>query len=134
MHLQDAEHEALWVQPLGESIRRADGCCHVATTTCKGASETGAACWAGKERIEMLLALGASRWEALHGTLQAGVLAAVMPVLDQMSVMGLIAMPGFMAGQLLGGVSGPQVCPWPRQCCVGLTISCLGSWSQPLHS
>lgn len=57
----------------------------------------------------MLLALGASRWEALHGTLQAGALAAVMPVLDQMSVMGLVAMPGLMAGQLLSGVSAPQV-------------------------
>lgn len=60
----------------------------------------------------MLLALGASRWEALHGSLQAAALAAVTPVLDQMSVMGLVAMPGFMAGQLLGGVSAPQV-RWP---------------------
>lgn len=72
-------------------------------------TEGASACWAGKDSIEMLLALGASRWEALHGTLQTGALAAVMPVLDQMSVMGLVAMPGFMAGQLLSGVSAPQV-------------------------
>ncbi|KAK9842834.1 hypothetical protein WJX74_003092 [Apatococcus lobatus] len=62
----------------------------------------------GKDQVEMLLGLGASRWEALHGSLHTAALAALTPVLDQMSVMGLVAMPGFMAGQLLGGISAPQ--------------------------
>ena len=57
----------------------------------------------------MLLALGASRWEALHESLRVAALAAVTPVLNQMSVMGLVAMPGLMAGQLLGGVPAPLV-------------------------
>lgn len=57
----------------------------------------------GRDRIEQLLALGASRLEASRESVQRAARMALMPLLNQMSVMGIVSIPGMMTGQILGG-------------------------------
>jgi hypothetical protein len=58
---------------------------------------------AGADRIERLLSLGASRGEATRDLLGRAVRLAMTPLLNQMSVVGLVSIPGMMTGQILGG-------------------------------
>ena len=67
----------------------------------------------GKGRIELLLSLGAKRMEATSETMQRCLVLALTPVLNQMSVMGIVSIPGMMTGQILGGTSPSQV-PKPQ--------------------
>ncbi|CAL8471623.1 g11165 [Coccomyxa elongata] len=62
----------------------------------------------GKERIEELLALGASRWEATHAARRRCIRMALMPTLNQMNVVGIVAIPGIMTGQILAGSDPSQ--------------------------
>jgi ABC-type iron transport system FetAB permease component len=57
---------------------------------------------AGKDQIERLLALGASRTEATADLLSRSVKLAMTPLLNQMSVVGLVSIPGMMTGQVRG--------------------------------
>ncbi len=59
-------------------------------------------------RVEAMLALGASRWEALRPVATESLRMGMVPIINAMSVVGLITIPGMMTGQLLGG-SSPQV-------------------------
>ncbi|GAN10681.1 conserved hypothetical protein [Mucor ambiguus] len=56
-----------------------------------------------KEQIETYLAFGASRWEAGQSIAIEAVRLSMLPTINQMSVIGLIAIPGMMTGQILGG-------------------------------
>lgn len=58
-----------------------------------------------KERtsIEGTLALGATIWEATRPVIRAGVRAGLVPILNAMSVVGLVSLPGMMTGQILAG-------------------------------
>ena len=56
-----------------------------------------------KEHIETYLAFGASRWEAGQSIAIEAVRLAMLPTINQMSVIGLISIPGMMTGQILGG-------------------------------
>ncbi|KAI8388735.1 uncharacterized protein BYT42DRAFT_245001 [Radiomyces spectabilis] len=56
-----------------------------------------------KEHIETYLAFGASRWEAGQSVAVEAVRLAMLPTINQMSVIGLISIPGMMTGQILGG-------------------------------
>ncbi|ORX95816.1 UPF0014-domain-containing protein [Basidiobolus meristosporus CBS 931.73] len=56
-----------------------------------------------KERLEMSLGLGASRWEAGRPVAVEAIRVAMLPTINSMSVMGLISIPGMMTGQILGG-------------------------------
>jgi uncharacterized protein (TIGR00245 family) len=56
-----------------------------------------------KDRIEAFLAYGATRWETARPIAIEGVRLAMLPTLNGMSVMGLIAIPGMMTGQILAG-------------------------------
>ncbi|KAJ3162188.1 hypothetical protein HDU88_007109 [Geranomyces variabilis] len=58
-----------------------------------------------KERIEMYLSFGATRWEAARPLVVEAIRTALLPVLNNMSVMGLISIPGMMTGQIMGGSS-----------------------------
>ncbi|KAJ3170496.1 hypothetical protein HDU87_008729 [Geranomyces variabilis] len=58
-----------------------------------------------KERIEMYLSFGATRWEAARPLVVEAIRTALLPVLNSMSVMGLISIPGMMTGQIMGGSS-----------------------------
>ncbi|KAI9305803.1 hypothetical protein BJ944DRAFT_161056 [Cunninghamella echinulata] len=56
-----------------------------------------------KEQIETYLAFGASRWEAGQSIAMEAVRLAMLPTINQMSVIGLISIPGMLSGQVLSG-------------------------------
>lgn len=60
---------------------------------------------AGRARVELLLSLGGSRWEAAQGAIRQAVRAGMLPTLNQMSVVGIVSLPGMMTGQMLAGES-----------------------------
>lgn len=55
--------------------------------------------------VEMVLALGGSRWEAAQGPIRQAVRAGMLPTLNQMTVVGIVSLPGMMTGQVLAGQS-----------------------------
>ncbi|ORZ26043.1 hypothetical protein BCR42DRAFT_364662 [Absidia repens] len=56
-----------------------------------------------KEQMETYLAFGASRWEAGQSIAVEAIRLAMLPTINQMSVIGLISIPGMMSGSILGG-------------------------------
>ncbi|WP_347179276.1 ABC transporter permease [Roseofilum acuticapitatum] len=56
-------------------------------------------------KIETLLSLGATRWEATHGEVQQAVRRGMIPMINSMMVMGLVSLPGMMTGQILAGAN-----------------------------
>jgi len=56
-----------------------------------------------RDAVEMALALGATRWEATREVFAAATRTAMIPILNTMSVAGIVAIPGMMTGQLLAG-------------------------------
>jgi putative ABC transport system permease protein len=63
---------------------------------------------ARRDRVEMALALGATRWEAARAPASQAVRAGMMPTLNQMAVVGVVSLPGMMTGQVLAGQSPLQ--------------------------
>ncbi|MCO4743988.1 MAG: iron export ABC transporter permease subunit FetB [Proteobacteria bacterium] len=57
----------------------------------------------GRARIETLLGLGATWWEASRPVVADAVRTAMIPILNSMSAVGLVTIPGMMTGQILGG-------------------------------
>jgi putative ABC transport system permease protein len=53
--------------------------------------------------VEMKLSLGATRWEAVRSIVQEAVRTGITPVLNSMTVIGLVSIPGMMTGQILAG-------------------------------
>jgi putative ABC transport system permease protein len=53
--------------------------------------------------VEALLTLGATRWESCRMPLASATRAAMIPILNTMSVAGIVSIPGMMTGQLLAG-------------------------------
>ncbi|KAG0262822.1 hypothetical protein BG011_009653 [Mortierella polycephala] len=58
-----------------------------------------------KEKIELYLSMGANRWEACRPVAVDAMRRAMMPTVNQMSIIGLISIPGMMTGQLIAGAS-----------------------------
>lgn len=56
-----------------------------------------------QQMYRYLLGNGASRWEATLPFLRKAAIKAFNPCIANMAVMGLVAMPGTMIGQILGG-------------------------------
>lgn len=56
-----------------------------------------------RDRIEVELALGATRWEAARAPLAEAVRRGMIPIINSMSVVGLVSLPGMMTGQILAG-------------------------------
>lgn len=54
-------------------------------------------------QVEMLLTLGATRFEAARGPIQESVRTGMIPIINSMLVVGLVSLPGMMTGQLLAG-------------------------------
>lgn len=61
-----------------------------------------------RDKIETHLAFGASRMEACKPIAREALRTALTPVINQMSVIGIIAIPGMMTGAILGGSSVEQ--------------------------
>ena len=55
--------------------------------------------------IELRLALGGTKYEAILPTVRAAMLVALTPNMNQMAVVGIVSIPGMMTGQLLAGAS-----------------------------
>lgn len=54
--------------------------------------------------VEMELLHGATRWEAARDVLVDAVRAGMIPIINSMMVVGVVALPGMMTGQILAGV------------------------------
>jgi len=61
-----------------------------------------------RDKVEMYLAFGASRFEASLPIAREAIRLALTPTINQMSVIGIIAIPGMMTGAILGGASVDQ--------------------------
>jgi putative ABC transport system permease protein len=61
-----------------------------------------------KGEVETLLALGATSWEAAGDPIRRAVHAGLTPMINAMSVAGIVSLPGMMSGQLLAGVAPVQ--------------------------
>ncbi|KAF9236692.1 hypothetical protein BU15DRAFT_89001 [Melanogaster broomeanus] len=61
-----------------------------------------------RDKVEMYLAFGASRFEACLPIAREALRLALTPTINQMSVIGIIAIPGMMTGAILGGASVDQ--------------------------
>ncbi|KDQ52681.1 hypothetical protein JAAARDRAFT_162520 [Jaapia argillacea MUCL 33604] len=61
-----------------------------------------------RDKVEMYLAFGASRFEACKPIATQALRLALTPTINQMSVLGIIAIPGMMTGAILGGSSVEQ--------------------------
>ena len=62
----------------------------------------------GRGEVELWLARGASWWEAARPVAQEAVRTGMIPILNSMSVVGLVTIPGMMTGQLLAGAPPGQ--------------------------
>lgn len=60
-------------------------------------------CARDRGRVETLLALGASRWEAARHDIQEAMRVGMIPVVNSMMIMGVVSLPGMMTGQILAG-------------------------------
>lgn len=58
-----------------------------------------------RAEIEMLLAHGATRWEASHRQVREAIRTGMIPMTNSMMVMGLVSLPGMMTGQILAGAN-----------------------------
>ena len=61
-----------------------------------------------RDQVEMMLALGASGWEAYREPAQNALTAGMMPTINSMMVIGLVSLPGMMTGQILAGQDPEQ--------------------------
>ena len=57
----------------------------------------------GRDRVEARLALGASAWQASRPVAREAIRAGMIPIINSMTVVGIVSIPGMMTGQLLGG-------------------------------
>jgi len=59
----------------------------------------------GRERVEAMLALGATSTQASAAATRGAMKAAMIPIINSMMVVGVVSLPGMMTGQILGGSS-----------------------------
>ena len=57
-----------------------------------------------RDEVEMLLSLGATRWEAARSRVRQAVRTGMIPIINSMMVVGIVNLPGMMTGQLIAGV------------------------------
>ncbi len=62
----------------------------------------------GRDQVESMLTLGATRWEAARGSVRDAVHTGMIPIINSMMVVGIVSLPGMMTGQLLSGVAPVQ--------------------------
>jgi ABC-type iron transport system FetAB permease component len=61
-----------------------------------------------RDKVETYLAMGASRFEACKPIACEALKLALLPTVNQMSIIGLISIPGMMTGAIVGGKSVEQ--------------------------
>ena len=55
--------------------------------------------------IEQELCLGATKWEAVRQPLSEAVRRGMIPIINAMTVVGIVSLPGMMTGQILAGAN-----------------------------
>ena len=60
------------------------------------------------DEVWTLLALGASPWEASRESIRTALTAGLIPMINAMSAVGIVFIPGMMTGQVLAGAD-PQI-------------------------
>ncbi len=63
---------------------------------------------ADRDLVELRLSLGATGWQAATPALRSAVAAGLSPILNNMSLAGIVAIPGMTTGQLLAGADVGQ--------------------------
>ncbi len=58
-----------------------------------------------RARVEALLAMGATRWEAARGPLRRAIRVGMTPTVNSMLAAGIVSLPGTLTGQLLAGIA-----------------------------
>lgn len=61
------------------------------------------ACAKERDQIETRLALGATRWEAAKPAVRDALRTGLIPIINSMTIMGIVSLPGMMTGQILAG-------------------------------
>ncbi|KAJ2825111.1 hypothetical protein IWW50_003001 [Coemansia erecta] len=61
-----------------------------------------------RDRVEMSLCFGGSRWEATKPVIVEALCCALLPTITNMSITGLISIPGMMTGWILGGADAQE--------------------------
>ncbi len=61
-----------------------------------------------RARIEADLALGATRFEAMRGPMVDAARVGLTPIINSTTVVGLVAIPGLLTGQILSGADPTQ--------------------------
>jgi len=56
-----------------------------------------------RDEVEMELALGASAWEAGRRPMSNAIKRGMIPIINTMTVVGIVSLPGMMTGQILSG-------------------------------
>ena len=79
-------------------------------------------------RIEMMLSLSASPFEAVHEQIRAAITNGMTPTLNSMLVVGIVSLPGMMTGQILAGADPAQAVRYQIVTmfliCVSSTLGC----------
>ena len=75
-----------------------------------------------KLKIEAALALGATARQAVSGVFRESVRSAMIPTINSMMVVGIVHFPGWMSGQMVGGV--PPVEAVKYQVMVHYSLAC----------
>ena len=58
-----------------------------------------------RDQVEGWLALGATRWEACRPFVSDAIRTGMIPIVNSMSVVGIVSLPGMMTGQILAGAA-----------------------------
>lgn len=79
-------------------------------------------------RIEMLLSLSATPFEAIHTPMRDAIINGMTPTLNSMLVVGIVSLPGMMTGQILAGADPTQAVRYQIVTmfliCVSSTLGC----------
>lgn len=79
-------------------------------------------------RIEMMLTLSATPFEAVHDSIRAAIVNGMTPTLNSMLVVGIVSLPGMMTGQILAGADPTQAVRYQIVTmfliCVSSTLGC----------
>lgn len=79
-------------------------------------------------RIEMMLSLSATPFEAIHEQIRTAIINGMTPTLNSMLVVGVVSLPGMMTGQILAGADPTQAIRYQIVTmfliCVSSTLGC----------
>ena len=78
---------------------------------------------ADHDLVELRLSLGATGWQAATPALRSAVAAGLSPILNNMSLAGIVAIPGMTTGQLLAGADVGQAIRYQILLYFGITAT-----------